>query len=211
MSYDFTIQFDDERRGTVEVSAVASFLVSDPGTKRIDGSCWVYEPKSSIHVEIGLNPAEVGDDQTISSIGVHIPYSFLAASRDPALRLCIALAEQLGGLVYDEQIGDYIDATEVEEYLADQAKHASVENVVFAGAAWFDDWADAATHQSLLFLIFAIGLAGVAAGAIALQLNVGEDEIGTYVFWIGLPIALAIFTIKIAFDVWLTNRRKTRN
>jgi len=60
-------------------------------------------------------------------------------------------------------------------------------------------------------MVMAIALAAAAAITIVLQLDVQEDKMATYVFWIGLPIAFAVFAIKITFDTWLKNRRKAGN
>ena len=214
MSYDLNIQFDDEATASTDAPCVESFLQSYPGTRRLACNQWIHEPNSSVHVEIDLVPADDTDPNTINSIGVGVPYPFLPASGEPALQLSFTLAKRLGWRVFDEQIGEFIDPCDIPELVARQAGFAHeadeilADNEVLAVVTWFDNWTSVATQQSLLFIVVAIALAGAGAIAIVLQLDVREDKTASYLFWIGFPIALALFTIKITFDAWLKNRRK---
>ena len=212
MSYDLTIQFDDDATATTDSSSIESFLESYRGTERVAQNQWLHEPRSSIHVEIDLVPAEEDDPNTIHSIGIGVPYPLLAASGELALKLSFALAEHLGWRVFDEQIGDYINAADIRALCATQEEFGETADDVLASdtrlVRWCDNWTHAATQQSRLFLVIALALAGVVAMAIVVELDVQEDKTPNYVFWIGLPIAAAIFTIKISFDAWLKTRRK---
>jgi hypothetical protein len=217
MSYDLTIQFDDEATASTDAPSVESFLQSYPGARRLAANQWIHEPNSSVHVEIDLVPTDDTDPKTINSIGVGVPYPFLPASGEPALQLCFTLAERLGWRVFDEQIGEFVHPGDIPKLVARQAEFAHDAHEILADneapsvATWVDHWTSAATQQSLLFMVVAIVLAGAGAIAVVLQLDVQEDKMATYLFWIGSPIALAVFTIKITFDAWLKNRRKARN
>lgn len=208
MSYDLTIQFDDEATATTDSASVESFLQSYHTTNRVDRNQWIHEPSSSIHVEIALVPANEDDPDTINSIGVGVPYPLLSAAGEPALLLCFALAQHLGWRVFDEQVGDYVDPADMRELLAGQAEFVGVANEVLGADSWLDQWATAAKRQNLLSVIVVIGLAALGAVVIFVQLDVQDDR---YLFWIGLPIALVVFTIKILLDAWVERRRRSRN
>jgi hypothetical protein len=209
MSYDLTIRFDDEATATTHVSSIEGFLSTYPGTERVTRNQWVHEPNSSVHVEIDLVPVDEELGESINCIGIGVPYPFLAASGELALKLCFALGEHLGWRVFDEQIDEYINAADIKDLVATQAEIGELASGTRYDK-WLDHWAHAATHQSLLFLIIAVALAAVGAIAIVVPLNVHEDKMATYLFWVGFPIGLAIFTIKITFDAWLERRHQIR-
>ena len=214
MSYDLTIRFDDDATAVVDSSAIESFLGSYGSTERVAQNQWLYEPNSSIHVEIDLVSVSEEDVGSISSICVLVPYPVLATSGESALKMCFAIAEHLGWRVFDEQTGDYVSSDDIKGSLAAQKESVGIADDVIASNSrfvrWHDAWVCAASRQSTVFMIIAIALAAVGAMAIVVQLDVDEDKTENCLFWIGLPIAVAIFTLKIGFDAWLKRRRKVR-
>jgi hypothetical protein len=215
MSYDLTVQPDDERSAASDIAAIEAFLQDHPGTCRSGEGMWIYEPQPQIHVELYVDMADADDGRRAetgraSSIGIAIPYPFLSASGEPALRLAFQLARRLGWRVLDEQSGEYIKEDDLPGHLQAQIEFGeSAEQVIDAAEErWFDRWTAAATQQNRFFMIFAVALAMVAAGALMLWFDVPEEKIRKRLFWTALPIGLALFTIKILLDDWFARRRR---
>jgi len=132
MSYDLTIQFDDEATATTDVRSLESFLRSYPGTRRLAWNQWIHQPHSSVYVEIDLVTADDTDPEMIKSIAVGVAHSFLAASGQPALQRCFTLAKRLGWRVFDEQCGEFIDPGDMPELLTKLVELADEPDKILA-------------------------------------------------------------------------------
>ena len=213
MSYDLTIEFDPERSASADLAAIETFLDGYPGTKRAGDRFWIHELPPQIHIGIDLPSDDADDAQRFRSIGIHVPYPCLSASGHAALQLSFELAQLLGWRVFDDQIGEYIEHANMEKLLRTPGQFGdAADHLLAAGKQnWAGRWAAAATQQSRLFLVFAVGISTGLAVVLLLLLDVQPNKFGEYLPWVGLPIGLAVFTLKVIFDAWLGKRRRGRS
>ena len=198
MSYDLTIRFEGPGG---DGAGIRAMLDSEPSMSRVGEGSWVLTPVAPLEVAFDVESVP-GAEGAIRAIRVHIPFSLLELVSEAAFLLCFNIAEQFGGRLYDEQMGEYITPE-------DPAEAAEAHADFLAGIAYqfrepdrFDRWSWSVTRQSVPVMVVVLLLAMVGAVGVVFWMEIPADRAENWLFGIGLVFAVVLFSAKVGFDSW---------
>src|SRR5262249_35578086 len=117
------------RASARERAEVEAFIASLPGVRRDGPKAFAYTDKSgrmfmSIYTD---------DAPKVEAVSVSVPAAFSGTSGEAALLLCFKIADHLGWGVFDEQLGNFLDAETPQQVLATHRKRGVTEEDILQG------------------------------------------------------------------------------
>ena len=111
MSYDLTVQYDEDFSESARLGEVMDWLLAQPGVSSNGTDSFVLdlpEKKLWMEMDVAVSDGE-GREAVFDCIEAHIPYGFLGEQPElDYFPLLFGLAERLGWQVFDAQEGEAI-------------------------------------------------------------------------------------------------------
>jgi hypothetical protein len=111
MSYDLSVQYDEDFSESARLGDVMDWLLAQPGVVVSGGDSFRLDvPEKKLWMELDVAVSEgAGPDAVFDCIEAHIPYGFLGEQPEKDyFPLLFGLAKQLGWKVFDAQEGEEI-------------------------------------------------------------------------------------------------------